>query len=185
MTNEIYKQAENGMNKIDEKFVKEINNLRLGKASISLLEGVLVEYYGSKLPINQIATISIPNPQMLIIQPWDKTIIDKVVKAIQLSNLGLNPQADASAVRIPIPPLSEERRKELVKILRKMEEQARVEIREIRRKINEELKKLEKEKKISEDDCFKATERVQKLTDKHIQEIERKTALKEKEILET
>jgi ribosome recycling factor len=105
MTNEIYKQAENGMNKIDENFVKEINNLRLGKASISLLEGVLVEYYGSKLPINQIATISIPNPQMLIIQPWDKTIIDKVVKAIQLSNLGFQhvPALPSFSKFLPIP----------------------------------------------------------------------------------
>jgi ribosome recycling factor len=185
MTGEIYRQAEGIMKRIDENFVKESNNLRLGKASVSLLEGIMVEYYGSKLPINQIATLSIPNPQTIVIQPWDKAIIDKIVKAIQLSNLGLNPIFDANSIRIPIPPLSEERRRELVKILRKMEEQARVEIREIRRKTNEELKKLEKEKKISEDECFKATEQMQKLTDKHTQEIEQRTALKEKEILET
>lgn len=185
MIKEMYQEAEKNMKKVEENFVKEINNLRLGRASVSLLEGILVEYYGSKLPINQLATISIPNPQSLVIQPWDKTTTDKIVKAIQMSNLGLNPVADSSAIRISVPPLSEERRKELVKVLKKLEEQAKVEVREIRRKVKEELKKLEKEKKISEDDSFKASEELQKLTDRFIEEIEKKTSIKEKEILET
>ncbi|HOK79351.1 MAG TPA: ribosome recycling factor [bacterium] len=185
MIKEICQQAEMNMKKVEDHFVREINNFRLGRASVSLLEGVLVEYYGSRLPINQIATVSIPNPQTLIIQPWDKTTIDKIVKAIQMSNLGLNPVADSATIKISVPPLSEERRKELVKILRKLEEQAKVEVREIRRKVKEEIKILEKEKKISEDDSFKATEKLQQLTDKFIEEIEKKTSLKEKEILES
>ncbi len=177
--------AEIEMKKIEENFVREINTLKLGRASVSLLEGILVEYYGSKLPINQLATVSIPNPQTIIIQPWDKTITDKIVKAIQISNLGLNPVADAANIRISVPPLSEERRKELVKVLRKMEEQAKVEVREVRRKFKEEIKKMEKEKKISEDDSFKGSEELQKLTDRYIEEIEKKTSAKEKEILES
>ncbi|MCX7706153.1 MAG: ribosome recycling factor [bacterium] len=185
MLKELQHEAEKNMKKVEENFLREINSLRLGRASVSLLEGILVEYYGSKLPINQIATISVPNPQNLIIQPWDKTTTDKIVKAIQMSNLGLNPVADSAAIRISVPPLSEERRKELVKVLRKLEEQAKVEVREIRRKMKEELKKLEKEKKISEDDSFKASEELQKLTDRFIEEIEKKTLSKEKEILET
>lgn len=185
MIKELYQEAEKNMKKVEENFVREMNNIRLGRASVSLLEGILVEYYGSKLPINQLATISIPNPQNLIIQPWDKATTDKIVKAIQMSNLGLNPLADVNSIKISVPPLSEERRKELVKVLKKLEEQAKVEVREIRRKLKEELKKLEKEKKISEDDSFKASEELQKLTDKFIEEIEKKTLLKEKEILET
>jgi len=185
MIKQICQEAETEMKKVEDNFVKEMNNLRLGRASVALLEGILVEYYGSKLPINQVATVSIPNPQTLVIQPWDKSITDKIVKAIQMSNLGFNPVADATNIKISVPPLSEERRKELVKVLRKLEEQAKVEIREIRRKIKEELKTLEKEKKISEDDSFKATEELQKITDKYIEEVEKKANIKEKEILES
>ncbi len=185
MIKKICQEAETNMKKVEENFIREMNNLRLGRASISLLEGILVEYYGSKLPINQIATVSIPNPQTLVIQPWDKATTDKIVKAIQISNLGLNPISDSAAIKISVPPLSEERRKELVKVLRKLEEQAKIEVREIRRKVKEELKRLEKEKAISEDDSFKTTEELQKLTDKFIEDIEKKTAIKEKEILES
>ncbi len=184
MYEEIFRSAESEMKNTEESFLKEIGKLRLGRASVSLLEEVFVDYYGSKLPINQLATITIPQPQLLMIQPWDKSMIEKIVKAIQLSNVGLNPLPDASIIRISIPPLSEERRKELIKILKKMEEQAKIEIREIRRKINEELKKFEKDKKISEDDSFKLIERIQKLTDKFVEEIEKKTSAKEKEIME-
>ncbi|MCM8822134.1 MAG: ribosome recycling factor [Candidatus Omnitrophica bacterium] len=185
MIKKIIQDVEINMKKVEENFIKEINSLRLGRASISLLEGILVEYYGSKLPINQVATISIPNPQTLVIQPWDKTTTEKIVKAIQTSNLGLNPVSDSATIKIPVPPLSEERRKELVKVLRKLEEQAKVEIREIRRKMKEELKKLEKEKKISEDDSFRTSEELQKITDKFMEEIEKITSAKEKEILES
>ncbi|MCM8814894.1 MAG: ribosome recycling factor [Candidatus Omnitrophica bacterium] len=185
MLKKLCQDMEQNMKKVEENFIKEINSLRLGRASVSLLEGVLVEYYGSKLPISQVATISIPNPQTIVVQPWDKTITDKIVKAIQMSNLGLNPVSDQAAIKISVPPLSEERRKELVKVLRKLEEQAKVEIREIRRKTKEELKKLEKEKKISEDDSFRTGEELQKITDRFMEEIEKKTSAKEKEIIES
>ncbi|MCM8764211.1 MAG: ribosome recycling factor [Candidatus Omnitrophica bacterium] len=185
MIKKICQDMEINMKKVEENFIKEINSLRLGRASVSLLEGILIEYYGSKLPINQIATISIPNPQTLVIQPWDKTTTEKIVKAIQMSNLGLNPVSDSATIKISVPPLSEERRKELVRFLRKLEEQAKVEIREIRRKVKEEVKRIEKEKKISEDDSFRVGEELQKITDKFIEEIERKTSAKEKEILES
>ncbi|MCL5408998.1 MAG: ribosome recycling factor [Candidatus Omnitrophica bacterium] len=183
MYEEIFKQTEVEMKKAEEAFLKEIGTLRLGRASVSLLEEVFVDYYGSKLPINQIATITIPQPQLLLIQPWDKSMLEKIVKAIQVSNIGLNPLPDASVIRISVPPLSQERRNELVKILKKMEEQVKIEIREIRRKKNEEIKKIEKDKEISEDESFKLIERIQKLTDKFIEELEKKTSTKEKEIL--
>ncbi len=184
MKDKICKEAEEKMRKVIDFFAKEIGTLRAGRASISLLEGITVEYYGSKMPINQLSTITIPNPQLIVIQPWDKTIVDKILKAIQQSNIGLSPINEGSTIKIPVPPLSEERRKEIVKILRKMEEEARVEIREIRRKSNVELKNLEKEKQISEDDMYKGIEEIQKLTDRYIEEIEKKGKAKEKEIME-
>ncbi|HDN97583.1 MAG: ribosome recycling factor [Candidatus Omnitrophota bacterium] len=184
MTQEVFKETEEKMKKVVEFFKKEIGSLRAGRASVSLLEGITVEYYGSKLPIQQIATITIPQPSLIIIQPWDKSVIDKITKAIQMSNLGLNPIADANVIKVPIPPLSEERRKEITKILHKMEEEAKVELREIRRKANETLKNMEKEKKISEDDFYRGRDEIQKLTDKYIEEIEELTEKKEKEIME-
>ena len=184
MRDKVVKEAENKMKKIVDFFTKEIGTLRLGRASVSLLEGIVVEYYGSKLPINQIATITIPQPQLLVIQPWDKNIVNEVVKAIQLSNLGLNPICDGNVIKIPVPPLSEERRKEIVKVLHKMSEEAKVEIREVRRKANSELKEKEKEGEISEDDMYKGMDEIQKITDKYIEEIEEKTKKKEAEIME-
>lgn len=184
MRNKIYNETEQKMKGIVDFFSKEIAKLRAGRASISLLEGILVECYGSKMPINQVATITIPQPQMIIVQPWDKNIYGNVLKAIQTSNIGLTPISDGNIIRIPIPPLSEERRKELVKILNKMGEEAKIEIREARRKGNEQLKKAKDEKQISEDDMFKGTEEIQKLTDKYIKEIESKIKDKEKEIME-
>lgn len=184
MKNKIYKETEEKMKKVLEFFVKEMGGLRAGRASISLLEGIVVDYFGSHLPINQLATVTIPQPQLIVIQPWDKTITEKITKAIQASNLGLNPAADANVIRIAIPPLSEERRKEIVKILHKMKEEAKVELREIRRKANEELKTAEKEKQISEDDMYKGIDEIQKLIDKFIKELDDKTKVKETEIME-
>jgi len=180
----VSKQAEQQMKKIEENFVKEIGALRLGRASSSMLDTIIVEYYGSRLPVNQLATITIPQPQLIVVQPWDKASADKIVKAIQLSDLGFNPVSDGNSIKIPVPPMSGERRQEVVKVLKKMEEHAKIEIREVRRKANEELKKFEKEKKISEDDCFGAMEKIQKTTDQCIADLEKKTAAKEKEILE-
>jgi ribosome recycling factor len=184
MKNKIYKETEQKMRGIVDFFSREIAKLRAGRASISLLEGIMVECYGSKMPINQLATITIPQPQLLVIQPWDKNVYNNILKAIQTSNIGLTPIPDGNIIKIPIPPLSEERRKEIVKILNKMAEEAKVELRELRRKANEQLKKAKEEKQISEDDMFKGTEEVQKLTDKYIEEIEKKVKDKEKEIME-
>ncbi len=184
MKNKILQETETKMKKVLDFFAKEISSLRAGRASVSFLEGILVDYYGAKLPINQLATVTIPQPQLLVVQPWDKTITDKVVKAIQASNLGLNPQADGSTIRISVPPLSEERRKEIVKVLTRMTEEARVELREIRRKANEELKTSEKNKEISEDDLYRGMEEVKKVMDKMMEELEKKAREKEKEIME-
>ena len=184
MKNRIVKEVESKMKGIVDFFTKEIGTLRIGRASVSLLEGIVVEYYGSKLPINQIATITIPQPQLLVIQPWDKNVVDEIVKAIQLSNIGLNPVSDGNVIRIPVPPLSEERRKEIVKILHKMSEEAKVEIREVRREANAKLKEKEKNGEISEDDMYKGIDEIQKITDRYIEEINKKTESKEKEIME-
>ncbi|MFA5645051.1 MAG: ribosome recycling factor [Candidatus Ratteibacteria bacterium] len=185
MHTNVLKQAEQQMKKVEENFVKEVGSLRLGRASISMLDTIIVEYYGSRLPINQLATITIPQPQLIVIQPWDKASTEKIVKAIQLSDLGFNPLSDGTTIKVPVPPMSGERRQEVVKILKKMEEQAKIEIREIRRKANDELKKMEKEKKISEDNCFTSIEKIQKSTDSSIANLEKKTTSKEEEILET
>ena len=184
MKQKIYKETEHNMKSVLDFFSKEIGMLRAGRASIALLEGIVVDYYGSKLPVNQIATVTIPQPQLIVIQPWDKNIIDEITKAIQVSNLGLNPVSDSTVIRISVPPLSEERRKEIVKILHNMAEEAKVELREIRRKSNEELKNREKEKQISEDDMYRGIDEIQKLIDRNIKEIEAKTKDKEKEIME-
>lgn len=184
MRSKIYNETEQRMKGVVDFFTKEIAKLRAGRASISLLEGILVECYGSKMPVNQVATITIPQPQMIVIQPWDKNIYGNVLKAIQTSNLGLTPISDGNLIKIPIPPLSEERRKEIVKILHNIGEEARIEIRELRRKANEQLKKSKEEKQISEDDMYKGIEEIQKLTEKFIEEIDKKIKSKEKEIME-
>ena len=184
MKERMYKETQARMEKISNFFIKEIGSLRVGRASVSLLDGIMVEYYGSKLPISQVATISIPQPQLIVIQPWEKSIIEKITTAIQASNIGLNPMPDASVIRLPIPPLSEERRLEIVKILHKMCEEVKIEIREARRKANDDFKKLEKEKQLSEDDMHKGIADIQKLTDKFIKNLEESTKIKEKEIMD-
>jgi len=184
MKQKIFQDTKGRMDKVMDFFMREIGSLRAGRASVSLLEGILVEYYGSKLPINQVATITIPQPQLIMIQPWDKTATDTIAKAIQASSLGFNPIVDPTGIKLPVPPLSEERRKEIVKILHKMAEEAKIELREIRRKSNEELKDGEKKKEVSEDDLHKGMDEIQKVTDNHIKNIETRTRDKEKEIME-
>jgi ribosome recycling factor len=184
MKAKIFGEAEKKMEGVAAFFKKEVGSLRAGRASLSLLEGITVEYYGSKMPINQIATITIPQPQLIVVQPWDKNVLGDVIKAVQSSNLGLNPISDANTIKIPIPPISEERREELVKILHKIGEEAKVEIREIRRKSNEELKKGEKEKTVSEDDMYKGIDEIQEITDKYVKEIDRRIEEKSREIME-
>lgn len=161
----------------------ELAGIRSGKATPALLDGVKVEAYGQKTPLNQLSSISVPDPKSLLVQPWDKSIIGDVVKAIQAAELGLNPQAESNLIRIPIPPLSEERRKELVKLCKKIAEDNRVAVRNIRRDANDKLKKAEKDKDVSEDQMHDGMDNVQKATDKYIKQIDDLMEAKEKEIM--
>ena len=162
---------------------KEFGGLRTGRASASLLDPIMVEAYGNKMPLNQVGSISVPEPRLLTVQVWDNSQVKAVEKAIRDSGLGLNPQADGALVRIPIPPLSEERRKELQKIAGKYTESARVSVRNVRRDGMDALKRLEKEKKISEDEHKRFSDDVQKMTDAAIKKIDTLLADKEKDIL--
>jgi len=176
--------AEERMEKTIESLKKDFGKLRTGRASASLVDGIKADYYGTMTAIGQMATITIPDSRTIAIQPWQKGTIGVVEKAILKSDLGLTPVNDGHTIRISIPPLTEERRKELTKISRKFGEEAKVSIRNIRRDANESLKKMEKDKEITEDDLKKSTEDVQKLTDKYVAEVDKRCAAKEKEIME-
>ncbi|MBN1617377.1 MAG: ribosome recycling factor [Spirochaetales bacterium] len=162
----------------------DLNTIRTGRASASLFDKIRVDYYGDKSPLTQVATVSIPEARLVVIQPWDKGLIGEIEKAIQKSELSLNPSNDGKVIRIAIPPLTEERRKELVKQAKASAEQSRVAVRNIRRDGNEELKKLQKDGKMTEDDLKVTEDELQKATDKFIQEINKILEDKEKEILE-
>jgi ribosome recycling factor len=183
MVKETLAQAKARMGKALEDFRHELATVRTGRASASLLEHIKVEYYGTPTPLNQVATLGVPEPSLLTVQPWDPSLLGAVDKAIRSSDLGLNPVNDGKILRVPIPPLTEERRRELVKHLHKVLENHRTAIRNIRRDSNEELKQLLKDKKISEDDEKRALEDVQKLTDESIEKLDDQGASKEKEIL--
>lgn len=172
------------MEKSLEALRKDLNRVRTGRASLTLLEGVRVNYYGVPTPISQVASLSIPESRTIAIQPWDAKMVPEIEKAIQKSDLGLTPVSDGKIVRINIPPLSEERRKELVKVVKRMEEECKVAMRNIRRDANEQLKAAKKDKSISEDEQFKYQEEVQKIMDKSIEKAEEIVKAKEKEILE-
>jgi ribosome recycling factor len=163
---------------------QEFSGLRTGRASVSLLEPVQVDAYGSNMPITQVGTVNAPEPRMLTVQVWDRGLVIAVDKAIRGAGLGLNPQVDGQLLRIPIPPLTEDRRKELSKIAAKYSESARVAVRNIRRDGMEHLKKLEKEHQMSEDEHKKMSEKVQQATDSHIKEIDEAYTAKEKEIMQ-
>jgi ribosome recycling factor len=162
----------------------ELKRVRTGRASLSLLDGIRVDYYGTQTPLNQMASLSVPESRLIIIQPWDVSAIKEVEKAILKSDLGLTPSSDGKLIRIAIPPLTEERRKELVKVVSKMCEEHKIATRNIRRDSNDLLKGFKKEGDISEDDAFKAQDRVQKITDEFINRIDEIYKEKEKEILE-
>jgi ribosome recycling factor len=184
MISEIKKQAQEKMDKAIQVLKKDLLTLRAGRANPALLDKVLVEYYGSEMPINQLANISTPDPRTLTIQPWDKSALGAIEKAILKSELGLTPSNDGNVIRISIPPLTEERRNELVKVARKMGEDAKVAIRNVRRDANDEIKKMEKAGEISEDDARRAQDEIQKLTDKTIKDVDQVVSAKEKEIME-
>jgi ribosome recycling factor len=184
MIKDIMKQTEDKMKKAVEVVRQEFTRIRTGKATTALLDSVRVEYYGSQVPLNQVANVSTPDVHTISIQPWEKKMIPVVEKAVLTANLGLNPIADANLVRVPIPPLNEERRKDLVKIVKKHAEDGRVSIRNIRRDAIEHLKKSEKSDHFSEDDRKRAEGDIQKMTDKYIKDVDGLVVLKEKEIME-
>jgi ribosome recycling factor len=184
MINETYQETQERMGKTITSLKNELKRIRTGRASTSLLDGIKADYYGTPTPIGQMATVSIPESRLITIQPWDATAIKEIEKAILKSDLGLTPSNDGKLIRIAIPPLSEERRKELVKIVHKTCEEYKVAIRNIRRDANELIKGFKKDGDISEDDAFKAQDQVQKYTDEYVEKVDVVYKDKEKEILE-
>jgi ribosome recycling factor len=180
----LVKDSSARMERSIEAFRKELGKVRTGRASFSLLDGVKVDYYGTPTPLQQVGTLSVPESRLITVTPWDTKMIGPIEKAIQGSGLGLNPSSDGKTVRIPIPPLTEERRKELAKMVRKMAEDARVAVRNVRREAIEKLKDREKKKEISEDLVKRGQERIQKETDAHVKKIDDILKSKEQEILE-
>lgn len=184
MINEILKDAEARMNKSIAALQTELTKIRTGRAHPSLLDHVTVDYYGSEVPISQVANVNVDDPRTLAVTPWEKDMVGKVEKAIMTSDLGLNPVTAGAVIRVPMPALTEERRRDLVKVVRQELEAGKVAVRNIRRDANSDLKELAKEKEISEDDERRAEEQVQKLTDKAIKDMEAVLAVKEKELME-
>ncbi|MGH9356098.1 MAG: ribosome recycling factor [Terriglobia bacterium] len=183
MVKETLAQARSRMAKSVEDFQHELGSVRSGRASTSLLEHVKVDYYGSPTPISQVATLGVPDPALITVQPWDPGLLAAIEKAIRASDLGVNPMSDGKILRVPIPPLTEERRKEMVKRVHAILEKHRLTIRNVRRDSNEALKKLLKEKHISEDDERHGIEEIQKLTDEFINKLDSQSKTKEQEVL--
>ncbi len=184
MIEDIKKDANTRMHKSIEAFQAELSKIRTGRAHPSLLNHVHVDYYGSDVPIGQAANIAVEDARTLAVTPWDKSMVAVIEKAILTSDLGLNPSTAGNVIRVPMPPLTEERRKELVRVVRELAENARVAVRNIRRDANHDLKDLAKDKDISEDDEHRGQDLVQKVTDEAIEEIDALLAQKEKELME-
>ncbi|AOH54316.1 MULTISPECIES: ribosome recycling factor [Bacillaceae] len=184
MPKQVISNAKTKMEKAIGAYTRELASIRAGRANASLLDRISIDYYGSQTPVNQVAGISVPEARLLVIQPYDKTVLGEIEKAILKSDLGLNPSNDGSIIRIAIPALTEERRKELVKVVKKEAEEAKIAIRNVRRDANDDLKKLEKNGEITEDDLRGYADDIQKMTDGNITKIDEITKDKEKEILE-
>jgi ribosome recycling factor len=167
-----------------EHLKRELGGLRTGRASAALLDAIKVEYYGNQTPLKQVANVAVPESRLITVQPWEPPLIKEIEKAIIASGLGLNPANDGKVIRIPIPPLSEERRKDLIKLCKKHGEETKISLRTIRRETNDELKRLQKDAKLTEDDLRKAEADVQKLTDQYVQKVDQILKKKEEEILE-
>ena len=178
------KEVSDRMGAAVEHLKRELGGLRTGRASLALLDNVRVDYYGNPTPLKQVATLAIPESRLITIQPWEPPLVKEIEKAIMASGLGLTPSNDGKVIRIPLPPLTEERRKELIKICKKYGEEAKVQIRAFRRDRNEELKKMQKESKITEDELRKSEAEVQKLTDQYVHNVDQVLKKKEEEILE-
>lgn len=184
MINNIKQDSENRMKKTIESLHVDMSKIRTGRASAGFLDHVQVDYYGNSTPLSQVANVTTSDSRTIVVTPWEKSMVAAVEKAILNSGLGLNPSTAGSAIRVPMPPLTEERRKDLIKVVRNEGEQSRVSIRNIRRDANSQLKDLVKEKAISEDDERRATEVIQKLTDKYIAEVDAVLVVKEKDLME-
>lgn len=180
----IFEELKEEMDKAIKALDKSFQKVRTGRASLALLDGIKVEYYNVPTPLNQVATLSVPESRLIVISPWDNSVIGGIERAILKSDLGLTPSNDGKVIRIAIPPLTEERRKELVKVVKKMAEECKIRLRNVRREANEQLKALKKDNEISEDDLYTSQEEVQKVTDKFIEKAEDVLAAKEKEIME-
>ena len=184
MKDEILSEMRQKMNRTAEALEKDYKRIRTGRASTALLEGIKVDCYETQMPLEQVASIAVPESRLITIQPWDLSIIGDIEKAILKSELGLTPANDGKIIRISIPPLTEERRKELARLAKKMAEENRISIRNLRREANDMFKELKNEKEISEDDFYRSQDEVQKITDEFIKKIDEITSRKEKEIIE-
>jgi ribosome recycling factor len=184
MVKDVLKALEGKMKVSADHFRKDLSKVRTGRASLSLFEDIKVEYYGTLTPVNQLANLGIPDPTLITVQPWDPTLLEPIDKAIRAADLGLNPLNDGKTLKVPIPPLDDERRREMAKKIKKMLEDEKTALRNMRRESKEEIEKLEKDKKITEDDKFNGLESLQKLIDDYSKKIEEIAASKEKEILE-
>jgi ribosome recycling factor len=184
MTADLFEDAERRMQKAVETLKQDINTIRAGRASAALVERITVDYYGTPTPINQVASITVPEARLLVIQPWERKLLVDIEKAIQKSDLGINPTNDGQVIRLAIPPMSEERRRDLVKTLHKKLDEHKVAVRNVRRDVHDKLRDREKKKEVSEDELKRSVERLQKLTDRYIEEMDKVGKAKEMEILE-
>jgi ribosome recycling factor len=184
MTDDLFEDAQRRMQKAVEALRQDLGSMRTGRASAALLERITVDYYGTPTPINQVATISVPEARLLVIQPWDRKMLTDIEKAIQKSDLGINPNNDGQVIRLAIPPMNEERRRDMVKVLHKKLDEHKVAVRNVRRDTHDKLRDREKKKEVSEDELKRATDRLQKLTDRFIEEMDKAGKAKEREILE-
>jgi ribosome recycling factor len=183
-TRDAIAQARTRMEKAVEDFRKDLSSIRTGRANVSVLDNVRVDYHGTMMPLNQLGTLSVPDPMSIVIAPWDASVVAAIDKAIRTGDLGLNPTNDGKVVRVPIPPLTEERRREFVKHIHKILENHRTAVRNVRRDIKEAVEKLEKDKKISEDDKKRSLDELEKVTQSETKKIEDLSAMKEKELME-
>jgi len=184
MVKDVLSKTRSGMEKSIEALKKDFSRVRTGRASTTLFDDIRVDYYGTPTPLNQVGTLVVPEPRLITIQPWEKKLIPEIEKAILKSDLGLNPVSDGNLVRIAIPPLTEERRKEMVKQIKRMGEDTKVSIRNVRRDANDALKKLEKDKEISEDDLKRGEKEIQEITDQYVKKSDELVEVKEKEVME-
>jgi ribosome recycling factor len=184
MLKDVLNTTEDTMKNSIEHLQQELTGIRTGKANPALLDSVKINYFGQQVPLKQVASIGVPDARLITIQPWDKTVIGEIEKAIQASELGLNPQSDGTIIRLPIPQLTEERRKDLGKVVKRLGEETKVAIRNIRRSANEDIKQLEKKHEISEDEMHTNQDEIQKLTDRYVKRVDEVVDTKEKEIME-